>query len=62
MHKRTKSELLQVDIEIKRTLRNLKKVRVAEKAIMAEQEGMDQHVPAEPVAERPQRQRAMEDF
>ena len=29
---------------------------------MAEQEGTDQYVLAEPVAERPHRQRTMEDF
>ena len=55
MHRRTKSELLHLDIEIERTLRNLKKVRVVEKADMADQEGTDQHVPIEPVAERPHR-------
>ena len=55
MHRRQKLELLPVDIEIERTLKNLKKVRVAEKAVMAEQEGNDQHVPVEPIAERPQR-------
>ena len=43
-------------------MRNLKKVRVEEKAVMAEQEGTDQHVPTELVVERPQRQRTMEDF
>ena len=31
MHRRTKLELLLVDTEIERTLRNPKKVRVAEK-------------------------------
>ena len=62
MHRMTKSKLLLVDTEIERTLRNLKKVRVVEKAVMAEQEETGQHVPAKPVAERPQRQRTMEDF
>ena len=41
MHRRPDSELLPVDIEIERTLRNLKKVKAAEKAIMVEQEGTD---------------------
>ena len=41
MHRRPDSELLPVDIEIERTLRNLKKVKAAEKAVMVEQEGAD---------------------
>ena len=35
MHRMTKSKLLLVDTEIERTLRNLKKVRVVEKDVMA---------------------------
>ena len=62
MHRRQKSELLLVDNEIERTLKNLKKVKVLEKVAMVEQEGTDQHVPIETIAERPQRQRTMEDF
>ena len=62
MHKRQKSELLPVDTEIKRTLKNPKKVKVAEKVAMVEQEGTDQHVQIETIPERPQRQRIMEDF
>ena len=53
MHKRTKSELLLIDTEIERTLRNLKKVRVAEKPVMVEQEGIDQHISTKPMTRRP---------
>ena len=35
---------------------------IAEAVAMAKQEGTDQHVPAEPITKRPQRQRTMEDF
>ena len=62
MHRRPEAELLPLDTELERTLRNLKKVRIAEAVAMAEQEGIDQHVPAEPTKERPQRQRTMEDL
>ena len=62
MHRRPEAELLPLDIELERTLRNLKKLRVAEVVAMADQKGTNQHVPAEPTTERPQRQRTMEDF
>ena len=62
MHRRPEAELLSLDTELERTLRNLRKVRVAEAVDMADQEGTDQHVPVEPTTERPQRQRIMEDF
>ena len=39
MHRRPKVELLPLDTEIERTLRNLKKVRAAEGATIAEQRG-----------------------
>ena len=42
--------MLPVDTEIERTLKNLKKVRVAEKVVMAEQEWTDKHVQAETIA------------
>ena len=41
MHKRLEAKLLPLDTEIERNLRNLKKVRLAEKIVMAEQEGTD---------------------
>ena len=43
MHRRLEPELLPVDNEIERTLRNLKKVKVAERAVMAKQEGTSTH-------------------
>ena len=36
MHRKPESELLPVDIEIERTLRNLKKVKATEKSVMVE--------------------------
>ena len=42
MHKRLEAELLPLDTELERTLSNLKKVRVAEVAVMAEQEETNQ--------------------
>ena len=55
MHKRPEAKLLPLDIELERTLRNLKKVRVAEAVAIAYQEGIDQHVQVEPTTKRPQR-------
>ena len=37
MHRKQESELLPLDIELERTLRNLEKVRSVELAVMAEQ-------------------------
>ena len=62
MHKRPEAELLPLDTELERTLRNLKKVRIVEAVAMALQEGTDQHVPAKTIAKKPQRQRTMEYF
>ena len=62
MHRRLEAKLLPLDTELERTLRNLMKVRIAKAVAMEEQEGTDQHVPADPTSERPQRQRTMEDF
>ena len=53
MHRRLEAELLPLDIELERTMRNLKKVRIAEAVAMTEQEGTYQHVPTELIAERP---------
>ena len=49
MHRRPEAELLPLDIELERTLRNMKKVRIAEIVAMAEQEVTGHHVPAEPI-------------
>ena len=62
MHRRSEAELLSLDIELERTLRNLKKVRVAKAVAMEDQEGTYHHVPVEPTAKRPQKQRTMEYF
>ena len=62
MHKRLEAELLPLDTKQKRTLRNLRIVRVVEIVAMAEQEGTNQYIPIKPTVERPQRQRTMEDF
>ena len=62
MHIRPEAKLLPLDTELERTLRNLKKVRVAEAIAMVDQEGIDKDVPVDQTTERPQRQRTMEDF
>ena len=41
MHRRPKVELLPLDTELEMTLRNMKKVRIAEAVAMAEKEGTD---------------------
>ena len=60
MHRRLEAELLPMATKLERTLRNLKKVRVAKVVAMTEQERTDQHVPVKRTIERPQRQRTME--
>ena len=62
MHRKPKVELLPLDLELERTLRNLKKVQSAESAVMAEQREVQQNTQVEATVERPQRQRTMEDF
>ena len=62
MHRKPEAELLSLDTELERTLRNLKKVRVTETIAMVDQEGIDQHVLVEPTTQRPQRQRTMGDI
>ena len=37
MHRKSEAKLLSLDIELERTLRNLKKVRFVEAVVMAEQ-------------------------
>ena len=41
MHRRLEAELLPLNTELERIMRNLKKVRVAKAVTMAEQEGTD---------------------
>ena len=61
MHRKLESELVPLDTELERTLRNPKKVRSVELVVMAEQQETNQNIPALAI-ERPQRQRTMEDF
>ena len=51
MQRRLEVELLPLNTELERTLRNLKNVRVVEAAVMAEQEETNQNEPVV-VAER----------
>ena len=43
MHRRLEAELLPLDTELERTLRNMKKVRVAEAVVIAEQQETNQN-------------------
>ena len=45
MHRKPESELLPLDIELERPLRNLEKVRSVESAVMAEQQETHQNIP-----------------
>ena len=62
MHRKPEAEVLPLDTELERTLRNMKKVIILEASIMAEQRQTSQKI-LDVAAERPQqRQRIMEDF
>ena len=61
MNRKPEAELLPLDTELERTLRNLKKVRFVESVIMAEQREIQKNIPVVTV-DRPQEQRTMEDF
>ena len=61
MHRKPKSDMFPLDTELERTLRNLRKVKSAETAIMAD-ERMGQTVNQETTAERPSMQDKIEDF
>ena len=61
MHRKPKSNLLPLDTELERTLRNLRKVKSAETVIMAE-ERMGQTFEQETASERPSMQDTMEDL
>ena len=52
MHRKPKLELLPLDTELEKTLRNLKKVRIAEAAVMADEREANQNVPVA-IVERP---------
>ena len=62
MHRKPEEELLPMDTKLKKTLRNLKKVRSTKSTIMADQREIQQNTQAEATTERPQRQRTIEDF
>ena len=61
MHRKPEAEMLPLDTELERTLRNLKKVRFAEAVVMVEQRETQQNIPVVAV-NRPQGQRTMEEF
>ena len=52
MHIKPEAELLPLDTELERKLRNLKKVRIAETTVMVDEREANQNVPIA-VAERP---------
>ena len=62
MHRKQKAELLLLDIELERTLRNLRKAKGAKEATMANRREKRQPIPEEAETERPRRQMTMEDF
>ena len=63
MHRRSKADMLPLDTEIERTLRNLMKITSAESRSMENQRERLQTIPEEEEeAERPQRPNTMEDF
>ena len=62
MHRKPKAELLPLDTELERTLRNLRKVKSAESTTIEEQRERLQPILEEAIAERPQKQMTMEDF
>ena len=53
MHRKPEAELLPLDTDLERTLRNLKKVRFAEATFMADQNEMQQKIPAGGTTQRP---------
>ena len=53
MHKKSKAVILPLDIEIERTLRNLRKITSAEPRSIANQRERLQAIPKEEEAERP---------
>ena len=61
MHRKPESNLSTLDTELERTLRNLRKVKIAGEATMAD-ERINQKFEQEIAAERLQRKDTMEDF
>ena len=62
MHRKPEADLLSLDTEIEKTLRNLRKVTIAKSKNMENQRERLQHIQEEAEAYRPQRQMTMEDF
>ena len=62
MHRKSDADLLPLDIEIERTLRNLRKSTSAEYKSMENQRERLQPIPEEAETKRPQRQMTLEDF
>ena len=62
MHRKPEADLLPLDTEIERTLKNLRKITSAEFQSMANQRERLQPIPEEAETERPQRKMTMEDF
>ena len=53
MHRKPESELVPLDTELERTLKNLKKVKFAKAVVITEQGEIQQHILVEEV-DRPQ--------
>ena len=62
MHRKLEADLLPLDTEIKRTLRNLRKVTSAESTSMTNQKERLLPIPEEAETKIPQRQMMIEDF
>ena len=62
MHRKPEADMMPLDIEIKRTLRNLRKVTSVESISMENDRERLQPIQEEAETERPQRQMTMEDF
>ena len=63
MHRKPKADMLPLDTEIDRTLKNLRKITSAESRSMKNQRERLQAIPEEEEkAERPQRPNTLEDF
>ena len=62
MHRKPEANLLSLDIEIERTLKNLRKATSAEYKSMENQRERLQTIPKEEETKRPQRPNTMEDF
>ena len=62
MHRKSEAELLPLDTEIERTLKNLRKATNAEHRSMANQIERLQTIPKEEKTERQQRPNTMEEF